>query len=140
MKRMPILTSGRALVALRVIPAPIDDDGSDWAELTVADVSDEDASFLGSYWEAQRRFLGTGKVKHLKPFEGEVVLGRQVMADPDLIAEPAEGDEPSEAEEPAEAAEPADAELPLITDPKLIEEFDEDFGQVDVRELYEQGF
>jgi len=134
MKRMPILTSGRALVALGVIPAPTHDDGSDWAELIVADVSDEDASFLGSYWEAKRRFLGTGEVEHLKPFEGEVVVGRPVMTDPDRIEEPSEGEVPSEAEEPSEA------ELPLITDPKLIEEFDEDFGQVDVRELYEKGF
>lgn len=29
--------------------------------------------------------------------------------------------------------------LPLMTDPRLIEEFDQDFGQVDVRELYEKG-
>ena len=137
---MPILTSGRTLVALGLIPAPTDVDGSDWAELIVVDVSDEDASFLGSYWEAQRRFLGTGEVEHLKPFEGEVVVGRPVMTDPDLIEEPSDDEEPSEAEESSDAEEPSEAELPLITDPKLIEEFDEDFGQVDVRELYEQGF
>jgi hypothetical protein len=29
--------------------------------------------------------------------------------------------------------------LPLMTDPTLIEDFDEDFGQVDVRELNRRG-
>lgn len=29
--------------------------------------------------------------------------------------------------------------LPLITDPRLIEEFDDEYGYVDVREIYEGG-
>jgi len=29
--------------------------------------------------------------------------------------------------------------LPLITDPRLIEEFDEEFGQIDVAEIYDSG-
>jgi len=106
MKRMPILTSGRLLVQRGILSAPVDDDGSDWAELAIVEVDDQDASFLGSYWASgHRNFLATGDPKHLRPFEGEEVDG-----------------------------------LPLMTDPALIEGFDEDFGQVDVRELYEKGF
>ena len=106
MKRMPILTSGRLLVERGVIGVPLDDDGSDWAELAIVEVDDQDASFLGSYWASGHRdFLATGDRAHLKPFEGEEVDG-----------------------------------LPLMTDPALIEEFDEEFGHVDVRELYEKGF
>ncbi|HZO36735.1 MAG TPA: hypothetical protein VFB41_07660 [Solirubrobacteraceae bacterium] len=105
MKRMPLLTSGRVLVARGDIKAPIDDDGSDWAELTIVEVNDIDASLLGSYWSSgHQAFLGTGNVDRLKPFEGELVNG-----------------------------------LPVMTDPGLIEEFDEQFGYVDVREIYEQA-
>lgn len=106
MKRMPVLTSGRALVARGDIAAPADDNGSDWAELTIVEVDRGDASYLGSYWASgYRGFLATGDSHRLAPFRGDVVGG-----------------------------------LPLMTDPDLIEEFDEDFGQVDVREIYEQGF
>jgi hypothetical protein len=52
MKRMPIPTSGRLLVQRGIISAPLDDDGSDWAELAVVEVDDQDASFPGSYDEA----------------------------------------------------------------------------------------
>jgi hypothetical protein len=47
MKRMPILTSGRLLVQRGIISAPLDDDGSDWAELAIVEVDDQDASFRG---------------------------------------------------------------------------------------------
>lgn len=105
MKRMPILTSGRTLVARGDLPMPADDDGSDWAAVAVVDVDRSDASYLGSYWASgYRGFLATGDVRHLAPFEGDLVAG-----------------------------------LPLMTDPGLIEEFDEEFGQVDVAQIYEQG-
>jgi len=105
MKRMPILTSGRVLVDRGLIAPPADDDGSDWAELLVVEVTDQDASFLGSYWNSgHRQFLATGKTSHLADFEGEQVNG-----------------------------------LALMTDPRLIEEFDEEYGQIDVREIYDPG-
>lgn len=106
MKRMPILTSGRQLVARGLTTPPYRDDGSDRAEVTVVEVNDADASLLGSYWNSgHRNFLATGDVSHLVPFEGVSIDG-----------------------------------LPLMTTPRLIEEFDDAFGHVDVREIYEQGF
>lgn len=106
MKRMPILTSGRRLVARGMTTPPYQDNGSDWAEVAVVEVSDADAALLGSYWNSgHRNFLATGHTTHLLPFEGVEIDG-----------------------------------LPLMTSARLIEEFDEDFGHIDVREIYERGF
>lgn len=106
MRRMPILTSGRLLLARGMTDVPYEDDGSDWAAVAIVEVDDEAASLLGSYWNSgHRNFLATGDTSHLALFEGEEVDG-----------------------------------LPLMTDPRLIEEFDEEYGDVDVREIYEQGF
>lgn len=105
MARMPVLTSGRLLVARGEIDPPYEDDGSDWAVAIALDVTDEDASLLGSYWNSgYGAFLGDGNADHLAAFVGVQVNG-----------------------------------LPLVTDPGLIEEFDDGYGYVDVREIYEQG-
>ena len=57
---MPMLTSGRTLLKRGLTAAPYEDDGADWAELTVVEVDDEEASLLGSYWNSgYRNFLAT---------------------------------------------------------------------------------
>lgn len=105
MSSMPILTSGRLLLSRGLVAPPYEDGGSDWAELTVVDVDEQEASLLGSYWNSgYRNFLATGDLNHLGPFTGETVRG-----------------------------------FPLMTNTRLIEEFDEAYGHVDVREIYEQG-
>lgn len=50
------------------------------------DVSDfDEASTLGSYWNAVQQFLGTGDVDPLLDFEGIAISGRPLLVDPDAI-------------------------------------------------------
>jgi hypothetical protein len=111
MPRVPILTSGLALVEAGLIPPPEGlggkdrSDGAlqDWAEAWAVDVDDAEASLAGRYVSAGLTgFLASGDVGRLKPFVGQTVGG-----------------------------------FALMTDPDLIEEFDEEHGQIDFQEYYQ---
>jgi hypothetical protein len=56
------------------------------AELRPVKVDKVGASRAGTYWSAgYGRFLATGDVSVLEPFEGETLGGLPLLTDPDLI-------------------------------------------------------
>ena len=42
-------------------------------------------STVGAHWNAIKRFLATGAVTLLHPFEGTTVAGKHLQTDPDVI-------------------------------------------------------
>ena len=69
MTRVPVLTSQRAR-----------------PELKEVDVTPAESSLAGRYWSSgYGRFLATGDVSVLEPFEGETLGGLPLLTDPDLI-------------------------------------------------------
>ena len=87
MSRMPVLTSGELLVQSGVIPDPRGPgDRRDWAEVVVVEVSDEEATRAGEYWQAGfHGFLASGDVGALEEFEGETIAGYPLVTNPDLV-------------------------------------------------------
>jgi hypothetical protein len=49
------------------------------------EVGSDDASTIGSCWNAIQQFLGTGEVEGLAPFRDTVVGGHLLETDPDWI-------------------------------------------------------
>jgi hypothetical protein len=86
MTRVPILTSGRALVDAGLIASPPDDDDGDWPELYTVDVGPDDAPVVGSYWSAgYGRFMATGAYGHLQQFDGTTIAGLPLLTDPGMV-------------------------------------------------------
>ncbi len=84
---MPVLTSGELLVQSGVIPDPRGPgDRRDWAEVVVVEVSDEEATRAGEYWQSgYHAFLASGEVDFLGDFEGGTIAGYPLITDPDLV-------------------------------------------------------
>jgi hypothetical protein len=49
------------------------------------EVGSDDASALGSYWNAIKQFLETGETDRLEPFRDTAVTGHLLETDPDWI-------------------------------------------------------
>lgn len=49
------------------------------------DAGSDEASTMGSYWNAIQQFLETGEVEGLDPYRGVVVAGYRLETDPDWI-------------------------------------------------------
>jgi hypothetical protein len=47
--------------------------------------SDEAKSAVGTYWNAVRRYLWTGRTDELEPFSGTLIRKRPLLTDPDRI-------------------------------------------------------
>jgi len=84
---MPILTSGALLLAEGLVEdAREKGDERDWAEVVVAEVSGEEATRTGEYWQTgYHAFLASGDIGRLDAFEGETIGGYPLMTAPDLV-------------------------------------------------------
>jgi hypothetical protein len=83
---VPILTSARGLAGRGEIDQGPGLGDSDWAELVVVEVDDDEASWAGSYWSyGYAGFLEWGDTERLDVYRGVTVGGYPLVTDPDLI-------------------------------------------------------